>query len=232
MTAKKAHRRGLTGVAIAVGVCIALLGGGLAGRNTLADETAQARAFVADGQRALSCNERTAAVLSFERARWLAPRAQFVRSAIASASVKDPEPPLPRALRFVTAREWSAMATLFGWVSALGIAFAVVRWQRRGALWIALTAGCASVIGITGVAESNVSSPAIVTSADAPLLVAPYRNAAAERTLPTGTMVLVGSRYDAFVHVKDADGQAGWVPRGSIEPIAGSDGQVGVRSAS
>jgi len=100
------------------------------------------------------------------------------------------------------------MATLFGWVSALGIAFAVVRWQRRGALWIALTAGCASVIGITGVAESNVSSPAIVTSADAPLLVAPYRNAAAERTLPTGTMVLVGSRYDAFVHVKDADGQA------------------------
>jgi hypothetical protein len=230
MTAKNA-RGGLTGVAIAMGVCLALLGGGLVGRNTLADEAAQARAFVADGQRALSRNERTAAVLSFERARWLAPRAQFVRSAIANAGVKDPEPALPRALRFVTAREWSAMATLFGWVSALGISFAVLRWQRRRTLWIGLTAACASLMGMAGLAESNASSPAVVTT-DAPLLVAPYLNAAAERTVPTGTMVLVGSPYDAFVHVRDADGQAGWIPRGSIKPIAGSDGQVGVRSAS
>ena len=55
---------------------------------------------------------------------------------------------------------------------------------------------------------------------DAPLLVAPYPNAAAERSLPAGTMVLVGSRYDSFVHVRDGDGQAGWVPRASIECIA------------
>ncbi|MGO8995245.1 MAG: hypothetical protein ACLQVI_18165 [Polyangiaceae bacterium] len=222
MTAEKAHRRGLTRVAIVMGVCIALLGGALLGRDTLAEETAQARAFVADGQRALSRNERPAAVISFERARWLAPRAQFVRSALANVGVKDVEPPLARAFRFVTAREWSGIATVFGWASALGIAFSVVQWQRRRALWAALAAGCASVIGMAGVVESNASSPAIVTSADAPLLVAPYKDAAPERALPAGTMVLAGSHYEAFVHIRDADGQAGWVPSGSIEPIAGS----------
>ena len=222
MTKENAHRRGLTRLAIAVGVCAVLLGGALVARDTVAEETAQARAFVADGQRALARNERTAAVLSFERARWLAPRAQLVRSALATVGVKDAEPPVPRAFRFVTAREWSGLATVFGWASALGIAFSVVQWQRRRAPWAALAAGCASVIGMAGVVESNASSPAIVTSADAPLLVAPYTDAAPERMLPAGTMVLVGSRYETFVHVRDADGQAGWVPRGSIQPIAGS----------
>ena len=200
-----------------------MLGAWVAARDMVESETAQAHALVADGQRALARNDRPAAILSLERARWLAPRAQFVRAAVAAAGVKDVEPLLPRALRLVTAREWSAIATTFGWISAFGVAFVVVQWERRRALWLALAAGCASVIGMAGVVEANSSSPAIVTSADAPLLVAPYANAAAERSLPAGTMVLVGSRYDAFVHVRDADGQAGWVPRASVEPIAASE---------
>jgi hypothetical protein len=220
-----AYRAGLlTRVTIATAVCLATFGAGVAGYDMLASETAQARAFVADGQRALSRNDRPAAILSFERARWLAPRAELVRSAVAAAGVKDVEPLLPRALRLVTAREWSAIATTFGWVSALGIVLVVVEGRRRHALWVALAAGCASVIGIAGVVESNVSSPAIVTSTSAPLLLAPYAGATAETTLPAGTMVVVGPAHDAFVHVSDADGQAGWVPRGSIEPIAGSEG--------
>ena len=51
------------------------------------------------------------------------------------------------------------MATVFGWVSALGIAFAVVQWQRRRALWIALAAGCASVIGMAGVVSRTSHLP-------------------------------------------------------------------------
>jgi len=224
MTTETAHRRDFVPhvrrAAIIVAASLALLGLGAAGREMLADETAQAHAFVADGTRALAQNDRTAAVLSFERARWLAPRAEFVRSAVSAAGAKDAEPLLPRALRLVTAREWSAIATTSGWLSAFGIAFVLAQWRRRHALGVALAAGCASVIGMAGVVESNASSPAIVTSADAPLLVAPYPNAAAERSLPAGTMVLVGSRYDSFVHVRDGDGQAGWVPRASIECIA------------
>jgi hypothetical protein len=208
---------------IAGALCVAVLGAGVAARDMVESETAQARALVAEGQRALARNDRPAAILALERARWLAPRAQFVRAAVQTADVKDVEPLLPRALRLLTAREWSAIATTFGWASAVGVAFAIVQWERRRALWLALAAGCASVIGMAGVVEANSSSPAIVTSADAALLVAPYASAAAGVSLPAGTMVLVGSRYEAFVHVVDADGQAGWVPRASVEPIAASE---------
>jgi hypothetical protein len=186
-------------------------------------ETAQARALVAEGQQALARNDRPAAILDLERARWLAPRARFVRAAVAQARVKDVEPRLPRALRLLTAREWSAIATTFGWISALGVTLALVQWERRRALWLALAAGCASVIGMAGVVEAESSAPAIVKSADAPLLVAPYASAATETSLPAGTMVLVGSRYDTFVHVRDADGRAGWLPRASVEPIAATE---------
>ena len=207
-------------VVIAVTLCAAVVGACMATRDILESESAQARALVADGQRALARNDRPGAILSLERARWLAPRARFVRAAVATAGVKDVEPPLTRALRLLTQREWSAIATTFGWISALGVAFAVVQLEKRRALWLALAAGCASMIGLAGVVEANGSSPAIITSADASLLVAPYASASTEALLPAGTMVLVGSRYDAFVHVRDADGQAGWVPRASVEPIA------------
>jgi hypothetical protein len=210
-------------VVVAVAVCVAVLGACVAARDMVDSETAQARALVADGQRSLARNDRPAAILSFERARWLAPRAHFVRSAVTAAGVKDVEPLLARALRLLTAREWAAIATTFGWISALGVAFVVFRWERHRALWLALAAGCASMIGMACLVEANSSSPAIVTSADAPLLVAPYASAAAEASLPAGTMVLVGSRYDSFIHVRDADGQAGWVPRASVEPIAASE---------
>jgi hypothetical protein len=224
MSAEKSHRESpMKRVVMAVTLCVAALGAGLATRDLLESETARAHALVAEGERVLARNDRPAAILSFERARWLAPRAQFVRAAVATAGVKDVEPLLPRALRLVTVREWSAIATTFGWISAFGVAVAVVQWERRRTRWLALAAGCASVIGMAGVVEANSASPAIVTSADASLLVAPYSGASGEVSLPAGTMVLVGSRYDAFVHVRDADGQAGWVPRASVEPIAASE---------
>jgi hypothetical protein len=225
MTAKTARKQNpLARVTAALGLSLALLGAGAVGYDLLAREASQARAFVADGQRALSRDDRPGAVLSFEQARWLAPRADFVRSAIAAAGVKDVEPPLPRALRYVTAREWSAIATVFGWTSAFGIILVVVQWQRRRALRAALAAGCASVIGMAGVVESNASSPAVVTSVDAHLLVAPYASAAAEGALPAGTMVLVGPRHETFVHVSDGEGQTGWLPHASVKCIAGSEG--------
>lgn len=210
-------------VAIAVALCVAVLGAGVAARDMVDSETAQAHALVADAQRALARNDRPTAILDLERARWFAPRAEFVRAAVATARVKDVEPMVPRALRLLTAREWSAIATTFGWISALGVALAVAQWEKRRTLRPALAAACVCVVGMAGVVEAHRSAPAIVTSVDAPLLVAPYANAAAESSLPAGTMVLVGSRYDGFVQVTDADGQAGWVPRASVVPIAASE---------
>jgi len=225
MTARMGFRREtLTRVAVVIAMSLALLGAAIAGRDIVADESAQARTFVADGQRALARDDRASAVLSLERARWLAPREPFVRAAIAAADVNEAEPFLPRAARLLTSREWSAIATTFGWLSGLGIALVVAGWRSRYAVRGAVAAGCAFVIGMTGIMESNASAPGVVTGSDTQMLVAPYPSAVVEKALPAGTMVVVGSRYDAFVHVKAGDGATGWVPRDRVEPIAGSEG--------
>jgi hypothetical protein len=225
MTARiEPRRETLTRVAVAIALSVALFGAGVAGRGMLADESAQAHAYVVDGQRALAQGDRAAGVLSLERARWLAPREHLVRAAIEGAGVNEAEPVIPRAARLLTSREWSAIATTFGWISGLAIAFAVVRWHRRYAVRAALAAACAFVIGMAGTMESNASAPGVVTGGDTQLLVAPYSNAVAEKALPAGTMVLVGPGYDAFVHVKASDGESGWVPRDRVEAIAGSEG--------
>ena len=203
---------------------LALSGAGIAGRAMLAGESAQAHAYVADGQRALARGDRAAGVLSLERARWLAPREHVVRAAIESAGVKEAEPLPARLARLLSSREWSAIATVFGWISGLGIAFAVARWHRRYAVRAALAAGCAFVIGMAGTMESNASAPGVVLGRGAELLVAPYASAAAEKALPAGTTVLLGQHYETFVHVKSGDGETGWVPRDRVEAIAGSEG--------
>jgi hypothetical protein len=189
----------------------------------LAKESAEARAFVTEGQRALARSDRGAAVLAFERARWLAPRAAPVRSAIAAAGVQDAEPIFPRALRWVTAREWYALATACGWISGLGIVWLVARRRSRSAVWVALAAGGAFVLGMTAIMETNVSAPAVVTGTDVHLLVAPYSEAAEEKPLPVGTMVTVGSKHNDFIHVEDSEGAEGWVKRSNVECVARSD---------
>ena len=210
--------------ATALVMAVALLGAVAATRGTLAEEVAEARAFVADGQRALARDDRGAAVLSLERARWVAPRAPFVREALAVATVEDTPTPLRRVAHFLTPREWSALATTFGWISGLGIALVVLGWRSRSTLWVALAAGVAFVVGMGGTMESNASAPGVVIGSDIHLLVAPYSNATSSRALPAGTVVIVGSHYDGFVRVEDGAGVTGWVPRAHIERVAGTEG--------
>jgi hypothetical protein len=207
-------------VAFAIAVCTGLVGAGVVGHRILADEATQARAFVAKGQRALAEGNRGFAVLELERARWLAPRDETVRSALSAAGVTDVESVLPRALRLVTSREWSALAIGAGWACGLGVAIALTGKRRRGARLGVLAVGAGFVVAMTGVVESSASLPAIVTGADARLLVAPYAAAAGEEALTPGTMVLRGSSYDDFVQVEAGNGTKGWVRRSAVENIA------------
>ena len=142
----------------------------MAGHSLLSDETSQARAFVAEGQGALARGDRGAAVLALERARWLAPRAGFVRAALAAAGVKDAESVLPRVLRLVTSPEWSAIAVGAGWVSGLGMALVVLRWRRRSVVWVALATGLVFGGAMAASLETGQSSPAIVMGTDARIL--------------------------------------------------------------
>ncbi len=211
--------RWLRGVAFACVACVATGGAALATRNLFADEARQAQAFVDEGHRALLRDDTPAATLAFERARWLTPRAAAVRSAVTTLHLKDAEPPVYRALRILTSREWALLATTCGWISAVGLVFVVARSRSRNARWVALAAGVTFVLGMVAMVESNASSPAIVTGTDAPLLVAPYPAAPIERSLPAGAMVVVGEPYDGFVHVEDSDGTNGWMRSSSVECI-------------
>jgi hypothetical protein len=215
-------RRVALRAAIGAITLLVLAGLGVDAYRMLDEESAQARLLVEDGQRALARNDRGHAVLAFERARWLAPRAGFVRAALAVAAVQDAEPLAQRVLRFVTAREWAAIATTSGWLA--GVALAIVIARRRSGLLAraAFAAGGAFVVGLGGVMVSNASSLAVVTSGDEAALLAPYPGAAAVGPLHAGATVVLGPEHAGFVRVRGDDGLTGWVPQTSLETVVGS----------
>ena len=214
-------RVALLWTALAVTVTGAVVGLGIGAKNMIADETSQAHALVGDGERALAKNDRATAVLDFERARFIAPRSNFVRSAIASTDVRDGESASVRAARLVTSREWTAIVVASGWISALGFALLIIRGSNRVGSRLAVAAGGVFVIGMAATAVlSGAPSTAVIMPADEHLLVAPYANATAEASLPSGAVVIVGSPYQGFVEVHDNDGAKGWVRTTSIKFIA------------
>lgn len=217
------HRVALR-AAIGAMALLVVAGMGLGAYRMLDEEAAQARSLVEDGQRALARGNRGHAVLAFERARWLAPRAGFVRSALAVAAVRDAEPAARRALRFVTAREWSAIATTSGWLAGLACAIMIAR-RRSGRLGgVAFAAAGAFVVGLSGVMVSNASSLAVITTGDGVALLSPYAGATALGPLHVGATVVLGPRHGSFVRVRGDDGLTGWVPQTSLEAVAGSAG--------
>jgi hypothetical protein len=209
-----------------VTVVLAALAGGatVAARPMLEQESADARVLVEEGQRAVAQGDRARGVLAIERARLLAPRASFVRTAIDAADIRDAEDTVPRTLRLLTSREWAAIAVGFGWISGLALALAIFTSGRHRSRFAGRTL-VASVVGLAlsllGVIASSTSSPAVVTKLDVRALVAPYAEAAANGPLPAGTIVMPGAEHGSFVRVRGADGLEGWVSQSSLEPIAG-----------
>jgi hypothetical protein len=196
-------------------LCAVLLGAAGAWRHLAQGERGQALAFIADGQRALARGDRGAAVLSYERARWFAPRD------------KETEPIVPHTLRLVTTHEWLAIAVASGWIAGLGLAFLVVRRESRtraATTWLALAAGSAFVLAMAGIMESRAYSLGVVTANEARVLVAPYSTATLEESLPSGSAVIVGSSFGGFRHVQLANGTAGWVEQPTIQTVELSGG--------
>lgn len=208
---------------IAAGLALALLlfALGLGARTLLTEEMAQAHLRVDEGQRALVANDRAKAVLEFERARLFAPRAEFVRTALATADAGDAAPIVQRTIRFITVAEWSALATAFGWLGGLALAIVIARMHAGRVGAVALASGGMFALSLVALASSGDSSLSVITSRDATALVAPYVSAAAEGPLPAGSVVLLEGKHGAFVHVRRGDGLEGWVPLSSLESISG-----------
>jgi hypothetical protein len=221
-------RRSRSLVALLVAFVVLLLGVGLTAHGMLAASSAPVHALLAEGQQAVAHQAHAQAVLDFERARWLAPRASSVRAALASVGAVDPEGVVTRAVRLLTSSEWSFLATGFAWLAALAAGLALgapaATHARRALGRTALVALAGFVLTLGAVTLSNASAPAIVTRDAEPLLVAPYGTAASERSLPAGTMVLTDGSYDQYVKVEAPDGLSGWVPRSSLDAIAAPRG--------
>jgi hypothetical protein len=204
--------------------------GGLAAivAHAFAVETGQAHAYVNLGQAALAKGDRASAALSFERARLIAPRADFVRSALASSGASAVGAPIARAVGFVAPREWSSLTVAFGWLAGASLALAIGLGPRPGWLGrlprrVALSSGLAFVLSIAGVVESSVASRALaVVIAPTGALVSPYRAAGASADMHPGDAVVVGERYGDFVDVRGPDGVHGWVSSDAIEPVLGA----------
>jgi hypothetical protein len=201
-----------------------LAGFAMVGGHELGVESAQARSLVAMSHEELRSGERAQAAVSLERAKLIAPRADFVRSALSAANVRDAESPTVRAIRWLAPREWSFLLVVFGWAAGLSLALAIgVKQSTRVAGRSALVAGLLFAVSASGVVESSLTARAmsVVRSATG-VLVAPYQGAGAAADLVPGVVVNVAARYGDFIQVRDPNGAQGWVVANALEPVLGS----------
>ncbi|HEX3593497.1 MAG TPA: hypothetical protein VHU80_00285 [Polyangiaceae bacterium] len=214
-------RHRITAFIIALGGLVALAGTGAVAAHEVGVATAQARSLVQSGLGNAAAAPGAADVLALERARLLAPRAEFVRSALAAEDARVAVAPLARAVGVVTPVEWSYLAVASGW--AAGIALAIVigslerlRWARR----LAASASVALLLSLAGFLESNSVARALaVVTGHAGLLVAPYDGAGATADLTPGVVVVRGARYGEFVQVHGPGSTSGWVSARALEPV-------------
>jgi hypothetical protein len=205
-------------------VFVALGGFGALGVHELAVESAQAQSLVALGRTELQKGDAAGAMVSLERAKLLAPRADFVRSALTAANVRDIESPTARVVSRLAPREWSFLLVAFGWMAGLSLAIAIGRSPTdRLARRLALMAGLLFALSAVGVVRSSLTTHglAVVSSATG-MLVAPYQGAGATADLPPGVVVAVGARYGDFMQVRGPDGAHGWVTASALESVVGS----------
>ena len=171
------------------------------------------------------------AILNYERAQWLAPRATTIANQLASvraqAGLAAPErPPLSRATHALSFDALTALASIsllmftllvFGTrlipASLRGIS------RKAAAGFGVIVLLCASVVA----ARWPELHRAVVTAANPATHVAPADSSAASFALRSGDVIRTGKAYGPFVRVLSPDGRAAWIRETSIESIIPSD---------
>jgi tetratricopeptide (TPR) repeat protein len=173
------------------------------------------------------------AVLSFERAHWLAPADPGIAAALSTARSKAGLPAAQRAAWRTTRNAlgpdaWAVAAALALVVACAGVSLWIVESERplatsraRGALH-ALTAVAAAaflVAALACVSLSTETTRAVALAADLTLRIAPFDAAESRGTLTPGESVRVEERHGDFVRVRAEGGRTGWVPERGIGPV-------------
>jgi hypothetical protein len=190
-----------------------------------------ARALVAQAEANLADGHPGQAILEYERARLIAPRAPTVTTGLSRAQsiagVRSPDPSLAtRAMRYLDPDEW-------GWVAMAGLILAgagavAVAWgliRRRGFMALALTGVIAAGLGILGTVEVTPGpNSAVVVAGDTVARIAPFAKADEAFSVPEGSLVTVERTYGHYVLIAGAEGR-GWVPERGVELILPGEGK-------
>ena len=184
-----------------------------------------ARALAWQAQAELAAGHPGRAILHYERARFIAPRAPAVAAGLARARAAAGVSAVGagvvgRVARRLGADEWGRVA--IAGLLLTSVAFVTFAWElvrRRGFLALALAGVGAASIGTLG--ARLVAPPAnlaVVVAPGARALIAPFDRADPAFVAPEGALVTVERTHGDYALVAGPEGQ-GWVPRAGIETI-------------
>lgn len=210
-------------VARAVAIAL-LLGAAALGGRTLTLEQRQAHALVNAGRAARDRGDISGAHLKFVQATLLAPRAAFVRAALADVPAVHARTALDRAASWLAPREWAFLLVAFGWAAGLSWALVIASNSKRRASRRLAVAGTAlfALSGLGFARTTTLSRQLAVVTERSGLLVSPYDGAGARADLAPGSVVSVDARYGGYARVDSVGEASGWVASSALRPIVGS----------
>jgi len=173
------------------------------------------------------------AILSFERAHWLAPSDRGIEEALRTAREKAGVPSLEepwwlRTRNTLGPDAW-ALALALALVLACGLASVALlrplvllgRPRLGRALAWGTTGACAGLI-VASVASASfwaATSRAVVLAPGLALRIAPFDAAQSRATLSPGEAVRVEERHGEFLRVRAEGGRTGWVPERALGAV-------------
>ncbi len=189
------------------------------------------RSLVATAEAELAAGRPGPAIVQYERARLLAPRAPTVMAGLARARSVAGLPPTDasvasRIVGRLDANEW-------GWIGMAGLVLAAAgliafSWgfiRRLGSLILALGGVGMASVGLLSAAQ--VTPPpdrAVVVAPDTLARIAPFAGAEPTFLAPEGAIVTVERTHDNYALIAAPEGR-GWVPKGGVEIILPANGK-------
>jgi hypothetical protein len=165
------------------------------------------------------------AVLSYERARVLAPRDADIAANLAYVRARAglPTPPSPWyriVASYLSPAAWTWLTVVALWMGMASL-LSVRRWHKRRLVPVGILALLVGVVGVAavGVSDQNLRRAVVVENKSAPVRISPFDSAASERSLSEGEVVAVFGRHGDFVHVRDGRGRTGWIKSTTVQTI-------------
>ncbi len=218
MRTRESGYRGTAGVV--AGAVLLALSAGHAQASTPVESVA---ALVQQAQADLAAHPGRA-VLDYERARLLAPRAPEIRDGLARAQAAVGLPAtraglLESAVERLSPDEWSRIALAALALAAVAATGAAWRARRR---WTVPTAVAGLILGLAAGNAAWRTAPqrteAIVVGANTVARIAPFASAEEAFVAPEGSRVAIGRIHEGFVRFR-SERREGWIPSSAVEPI-------------